>query len=184
MAEATTACSASRFRRLATRRSRKCATRNRPLPADGVPNLPTLTRFTCTADETFMTACPPNIQDLAEEFLMHRLDNTTAEAFRTHASLCPECAYEVDRERHLMRAIRETLTDWFARVDELPLPRQRDHYRYACDNPGENLLSANQESAILPRQSSVLPYCARVDHAIPPILFLHFVSGNTRRRIQ
>ena len=33
-----------------------------------------------------------------------------------------------------------------ARAAKLPLPRQRDRYRYACDNPGETLLAANQES--------------------------------------
>ena len=54
---------------------------------------------------------PPNIEQLAEDFWMRRLDRPAAQAFRAHCASCPVCGREADRQCDIILAIRDALTE-------------------------------------------------------------------------
>jgi len=52
--------------------------------------------------------CPPEVEKLAEDYCLDRLDSETAEAFEDHYLACPACALIATRILSLIEAFRQT----------------------------------------------------------------------------
>jgi len=52
--------------------------------------------------------CPPEIEKVAEDYCLDRLDGRTAEAFEDHYLACPACALIATRILDFIEAFRQT----------------------------------------------------------------------------
>ena len=52
--------------------------------------------------------CPPEVEKLAEDYCLERLESRKAEAFVDHYLACPECALIATRVLDFIEAFRQT----------------------------------------------------------------------------
>jgi hypothetical protein len=55
--------------------------------------------------------CPPEVEDLAEDYCLDRLDLEAAQAFEDHYLICPPCATVAAETMAFVQAFRETASN-------------------------------------------------------------------------
>ena len=53
-----------------------------------------------------IVTCPPDVDELAEDYCLHRLDRETAESFEDHYLACPACAQAASDTLNFIAAFR------------------------------------------------------------------------------
>ncbi len=52
--------------------------------------------------------CPPDVDELAEDYCLHKLDAETAEAFENHYLACSRCAWVTSETLNFIESFRES----------------------------------------------------------------------------